>query len=57
MKRTARTEEEVQVACDLKRDHIERYTGARTEIARLEQLAIKYPKKYLFWSTDGMDNG
>ena len=55
-KRCSRTEEEIKIASDLKRDHIATYSGARVEIARLEQLAIKFPRKYLYFATDGMDN-
>ena len=54
--RSARTEEEIQIAKDLMRIHISKYSGARAEICRLEQLAIKYPRKYLLLQTDGMDN-
>ena len=56
MRERARSEKDLELAQTLMSSHVDRYSNARLEIERLNQLGVLHPKRVLTLMLDCMDS-
>ena len=54
--RTCKSQAQIKFCQGLKQNHKIKYGNARVEIGRLKQLGITFPKEWMTFQIDGMDN-